>query len=151
MTHAKLTRAISMLETLTKTDPLDAVTLVPVLKLLRSLASDLAETAESAEAFSMRISDCCDLIPSGHVWNVQRGRTLIEQRDARLLSRGSGWVACSERMPEPDVEVLVHDGTHVDVGEYHNGWHAVRSPDAIEPTHWMPLPAPPPKADEGEG
>lgn len=64
----------------------------------------------------------------------------------------SGWIPCSERMPEPGVNVLVTDGINQMVT-----WHEVIDGKAMwvdnfivyvnvrfgEVTHWMPLPDPP--------
>ena len=63
-----------------------------------------------------------------------------------------GWISCSERMPEPGVNVLVTDGINQMVT-----WHEVIDGKAMlvdnfivyvnvrfgEVTHWMPLPEPP--------
>lgn len=52
------------------------------------------------------------------------------------------WVACSERLPEAGVPVLVfstHDGIEVDcLFKEGRGWDA-----CIDVTHWQPLPKPP--------
>lgn len=58
-----------------------------------------------------------------------------------------GWVACSERMPAPFVDVIASDGkqticAHIIEGE----WWCIVSETAEEPgivTHWMPLPPAP--------
>ncbi|EDW2568537.1 DUF551 domain-containing protein [Salmonella enterica subsp. enterica serovar Ohio] len=69
-----------------------------------------------------------------------------------------GWVACSERMPERDVDVLVYcaDKKEQMVGYMERneaeGWFRFASlPNGggvyCKPTHWMPLPAAPQQDD----
>jgi hypothetical protein len=58
----------------------------------------------------------------------------------------SGWIACSERVPEDDVAVLVFEH-----GAQYVAWHSVEGGgwddggwgERPKPTHWMPLPAAP--------
>ncbi|MHA1060608.1 DUF551 domain-containing protein [Enterobacter kobei] len=65
-----------------------------------------------------------------------------------------GWVACSERMPERGVDVLactispIGGFEEIEAAQWHGGMKGeqpvfITSADAIEPTHWMPLPNPP--------
>ncbi|HDT2096158.1 TPA: DUF551 domain-containing protein [Enterobacter roggenkampii] len=65
-----------------------------------------------------------------------------------------GWVACSERMPERGVDVLactispIGGFEEIETAQWHGGMKGeqpvfITSADAIEPTHWMPLPAAP--------
>lgn len=65
-----------------------------------------------------------------------------------------GWVACSERMPEIGVDVLactispIGGFEEIETAQWHGGMKGehpvfITSADAIEPTHWMSLPAAP--------
>ncbi|EOW2728767.1 DUF551 domain-containing protein [Enterobacter roggenkampii] len=65
-----------------------------------------------------------------------------------------GWVACSERMPGMGVDVLactispIGGFEEIETAQWHGGMKGeqpvfITSADAIEPTHWMPLPAAP--------
>lgn len=65
-----------------------------------------------------------------------------------------GWVACSERMPERGVDVLactiskIGGFEEIETAQWHGGMKGeqpvfITSADAIEPSHWMPLPAAP--------
>lgn len=65
-----------------------------------------------------------------------------------------GWVACSERMPEIGVDVLactispIGGFEEIETAQWHGGMKGeqpvfITSADAIEPTHWMTLPAAP--------
>lgn len=62
---------------------------------------------------------------------------------AALGAGWSGWVKCSERMPEIDVPVLVQGGMALWRGGH---WDSMLSHRAIEwdVAYWMPMPAPPP-------
>jgi len=68
----------------------------------------------------------------------------------------NGWIACSERMPDLDMKVLVYEGrTGVSTcvrrlwlfGEariYHWSWGVENYQFPFgDPTHWQPLPEPP--------
>ena len=61
------------------------------------------------------------------------------------LTLATGWVKCSERMPELDVPVLVHTGNGMDIDHTYDFGDGVSFYDDLygEFTHWMPLPAPP--------
>lgn len=84
----------------------------------RTLRDSLGKPVETAEAFSIRLADLCDLIPSGHVWNVQRGRALIEQRDAAIRAEGQTLVALATRImrhcnEQPECPFCgIEDGDH---------------------------------------
>jgi hypothetical protein len=57
------------------------------------------------------------------------------------------WIPVSERLPEPDVDVLVHfaiSGREIGCIEgLSGGWLCAREVCSDEATHWMPLPEPP--------
>ncbi|HAS0881975.1 TPA: DUF551 domain-containing protein [Enterobacter roggenkampii] len=83
----------------------------------------------------------------------------LQQRHAAMLQGADGnypdgWVACSERMPERGVDVLactispIGGFEEIETAQWHGGMKGeqpvfITSADAIEPTHWMPLPAAP--------
>jgi hypothetical protein len=89
----------------------------------------------------------------------------MERRAAMLQSFGNseqlnspviqdGWVACSERMPERGVDVLVCKmnpyGAYdeIETAQWHGGMKGdqtvfITSSDAMEPEFWQPLPAAP--------
>lgn len=60
--------------------------------------------------------------------------------------REDGWIACSDRLPDPFVIVLVHGGVALHTGV---AWHTVTcTPCPGQPIvwnvfYWMPLPNPP--------
>ena len=58
-----------------------------------------------------------------------------------------GWVPVAARLPEPDVDVLVHfaiGGFEIGCIEGLSGhWLCARDVCSDEATHWMPLPEPP--------
>ena len=59
------------------------------------------------------------------------------------------WIPVTERLPGEDIPhgfCLVTDGTHVGAGNYchiNEMWYLLEERDEWQPTHWMPLPAPP--------
>jgi hypothetical protein len=75
---------------------------------------------------------------------------LERQRD-EALAAAPVWVACSERMPDAGVEVLVHMKDRGNVVAMHTSCYGVgwwQQEDGYEwadedVTHWMPLPAAP--------
>lgn len=101
--NAKLRSAIERIEILADANPILNLKLAPILSDLRAILAELGKPVESAEAFSLRLADLCDLIPSGHVWSVQRGRALIEQRDAAI--RAEGWGDVENRIVYFEEEV----------------------------------------------
>ncbi|EPQ8212230.1 DUF551 domain-containing protein [Salmonella enterica] len=66
-----------------------------------------------------------------------------------------GWISCSERMPEDEQEVIVHNKLgyrYVSYFDEHSGLffdmrggNQMNCIEHILVTHWMPLPAPPQK------
>lgn len=90
-------------------------------------------------------------------WNECRAAMLqsfgnSEQLNSPVIS--DGWVACSERMPEIGVDVLactispIGGFEEIETAQWHGGMKGeqpvfITSADAIEPTHWQPLPAAP--------
>lgn len=65
-----------------------------------------------------------------------------------------GWIPCGERMPGMGVDVLactispIGGFEEIETAQWHGGMKGeqpvfITSADAIEPTHWMPLPAAP--------
>ena len=67
--------------------------------------------------------------------------------EVERLREVNGWVPVIARLPEPDVDVLVHfaiGGFEVGCIEGLSGhWLCARDVCRDEATHWMPLPEPP--------
>lgn len=74
---------------------------------------------------------------------------LRKEYDAlRAASGGAGWVSVKERVPEADGEVLTYFQDQVGILIWRNRWHwasgmVMQNADAIEVTHWQPLPPAP--------
>ena len=64
-------------------------------------------------------------------------------------TRAPGWIPCSERLPDDNVDVLVYDdciliARYNSNEEYTSGWmESFECYPLTNATHWMPLPAPP--------
>lgn len=67
---------------------------------------------------------------------------------------GNGWISCSERMPDDDVDVLVYDdgiliARYNADDEYTSGWmESFECYPLTNVTHWMTLPEPPTRKDD---
>ncbi len=73
--------------------------------------------------------------------------TTSQQFESLAGKAVSGWIPCSERMPEEMVDVLVTDGEEVK-GMWWNGrgwdsWDDRYALDSDDVTHWQPLSEPP--------
>ena len=70
-----------------------------------------------------------------------------------------GWISCSERMPEDEQEVIVHNKLgyrYVSYFDEHSGLffdmrgsNQMNCIEHILVTHWMPLPEPPQEVNRG--
>ena len=86
-------------------------------------------------------------------WNACRD-AMLQGDDGNHPEAQDSWVACSERMPGRGVDVLactispIGGFEEIETAQWHGGMKGeqpvfITSADAIEPTHWMPLPAAP--------
>jgi hypothetical protein len=77
------------------------------------------------------------------------GQSVPESTPPAEAKAEGDWVACSERMPKPELHVLViHEWGHMKVAYQSKAvlgcWYtAVPNKLLTGVTHWMPLPAPP--------
>jgi hypothetical protein len=65
----------------------------------------------------------------------------------------SQWISVEEQLPEELDSVLVFLDGEICVGYLSRGWFIEGKDNdcfAFYPTHWMPLPAPPGKPEEGK-
>jgi hypothetical protein len=71
----------------------------------------------------------------------------IEQMEPKPHEWERRWIPVGERLPQPDVDVLVHfaiSGFEIGCIEgLSGGWLCARDVCRDEATHWMPLPEPP--------
>lgn len=85
----------------------------------------------------------CDVIPTTPKFDT------AEKAVKAWNTRASGWISCSERMPEDNVDVLVYDDgiliARYNADEkYTSGWmESFECYPLTNVTHWMPLPEPP--------
>lgn len=69
-------------------------------------------------------------------------------------TRASGWIPCSERMPDDNVDVLVYDdciliARYNTYDKYDIGWmETFECYPLTNVTHWMPLPEIPKRKDD---
>ena len=116
-----------------------------------------------SRTFSVSIKDCLvNLLALGDLYeSIATGENdngfRIRADEAAAVMRASAhfisdfvsshreWVSVGERLPEDGVSVLVFDKDfrEPEIGTYYaaDGWAT------LNPTHWMPLPSPPPKKD----
>ncbi|WP_196096089.1 DUF551 domain-containing protein [Enterobacter roggenkampii] len=115
----------------------------------------LTSPTGSETSFTFDAVEARDFIGGG--WSCQEYVEL--ERFQEAVSGNSpvipdGWVACSERMPGMGVDVLactispIGGFEEIETAQWHGGMKGeqpvfITSADAIEPTHWMPLPAAP--------
>ena len=62
------------------------------------------------------------------------------------MGDSGGWIPVSERLPEPDIEVITWDGTEMISDRYiemDEGMRFSLPGTGKQVTHWMPLPPPP--------
>lgn len=70
-------------------------------------------------------------------------------------TRASGWIPCSEMLPEDKQKVLIHTKSkgHILIAEYNSDWSTPFYSFRIggwkirQVSHWMPLPEPPEDAE----
>jgi hypothetical protein len=82
---------------------------------------------------------------------------MTDENEQSIPSRGSGanysafpnsWIPVAERLPDEYEVVMVGWAGRRDIGKgylFNGKWHDPLAcmPDVNQPTHWMPLPAPP--------
>ena len=71
----------------------------------------------------------------------------ITERDARIAElEAQQWTPVGEQLPFPGTDVLVTDRFNCSLAFRRNDgvWMGKPAPLMIGPTHWMPLPPPPP-------
>lgn len=70
----------------------------------------------------------------------------LEQQESALLlamreQAQREWIPVSERLPEPEVSVLIYVNGFIEKTCWYNG--EFLRPSKLQPTHWQPLPLPP--------
>jgi hypothetical protein len=114
-----------------------------------------ALTAELREL--LRSLDAAKLTDNGVVVSRDNLSALLSEitrlRAALVLPQAGGWIACAERMPDPEQEVVVYAPNRLKVFEafyvrhfaathrWQYGGGRYCAEDIV--THWQPLPAPP--------
>ena len=105
-----------------------------------------AEHVEKSSTLASPVEHPLDLVVNG----VNITRTILDVLDmidpARTKAAVSGdWIPVTERLPETPIMVILADAETVNCGWFYKpvGWSWAASLDPCEPTHWMPLPAPP--------
>lgn len=113
------------------------LTVRQVLENLATLAHSYETVSRGASptgnyCFSINVADMAASLKAAHV----------------LISQLPYWISVDERLPQPELDVLVSNGVRCGVAQFAWGdvsdvdrqeWHGT----AIVPTHWMPLPEPP--------
>lgn len=81
---------------------------------------------------------------------------ILSAPSAPATVQGDGWIPVSERLPEPETDVLVrgvrrNEVMHNVAGVFNGEWSSQETEDLIrgEVTHWMPLPAAPGRQEDG--
>lgn len=68
---------------------------------------------------------------------------LEDIKDAPTIEPEQRWIPTSERLPEPDVDVLLQLSDVMATGYYfYDGWHVYFSVQRKDVIAWMPLPEP---------
>lgn len=77
----------------------------------------------------------------------------LEAMYAAYKAGAPRWIPVIERLPEPDIEVLIFVSDDINIGIYAQqpeepkarGWHEWYGDfwSPCDPTHWQPLPEPP--------
>ncbi|HAU6790053.1 TPA: DUF551 domain-containing protein [Salmonella enterica subsp. enterica serovar Taiping] len=93
-----------------------------------------------------------DTVKNGYILLVQDAKPNFDVNGNSPVSPG-GWISCSERMPEDEQEVIVHNKLgyrYVSYFDEHSGLffdmrgsNQMNCIEHILVTHWMPLPAAP--------
>ena len=81
--------------------------------------------------------------------DVVKAMTAWKEYIEALPSAQPGWIPCSERLPDNDIDVLVTDGTdcavaywRTDAQAWDDSMHGWCDLYGLEVTAWMPLPKP---------
>ncbi|EDZ6280227.1 DUF551 domain-containing protein [Salmonella enterica] len=95
---------------------------------------------------------------NGYILLVQDAKPNFDVNGNSPVSPG-GWISCSERMPEDEQEVIVHNKLgyrYVSYFDEHSGLffdmrggNQMNCIEHILVTHWMPLPEPPQEVNRG--
>jgi hypothetical protein len=91
----------------------------------------------------------CDAVNGGCGASTGWNHETPEEAANEWNTRASGWIPCSERMPDDDVDVLVYDdgiliARYNSNEEYTSGWmESFECYPLTNVTHWIPLPQSP--------
>ena len=91
-------------------------------------------------------SGVCD--HCGAEWTYDETDTLTDNAMRALWEKIPRWIPVTERLPDEYEVVMVGWAGRRDIGKgylFNGKWHDPLAcmPDVNQPTHWMPLPAPP--------